>query len=139
VAFDAVGNLYIDGGFRRRIDFPEQRRYMLERFRLERDTEHGIELALHGRAAMQDLRRNANALGRHFRGIAVKGDKHTRALSWISLAEEGRIRLVRGPWNKPFVEEACTFPHRKHDDQIDAVSLAVAMHEQRPGKLYVFD
>ncbi|MBP6003263.1 MAG: phage terminase large subunit [Pyrinomonadaceae bacterium] len=139
VAFDAEGNMYIDGGYRRRIAFPEQRRYMLERLKLERDTEHGVETAVHGQAVLDSLRKDAAAIGRSFKGIAVQGDKHSRALRWISIASEGRIRLVRGPWNKPFVEEACTFPHGKHDDQIDAVSIATHMFDRRGSRLYAFN
>ncbi len=138
VAYDSEGTLYIEGGFRRRIDFPEQRRYIIERMRLERDTEHGIELAIHGRAVMQELRKMPELRGRRLVGVPVKGDKQERALSWLRLAEEGRVRLVRGHWNRTFIEEACTFPFGTHDDQIDAVSLAVTMHERRPSKLYVF-
>jgi phage terminase large subunit-like protein len=32
---------------------------------------------------------------------------------------------VRGVWAGDFLEEACRFPQGKHDDQIDAVGLAV--------------
>lgn len=137
-AFDTEGTLYIDGGFRRRIDFPEQRRFIIERMRLEPDTEHGIELAIHGRAVMQELRKMPELRGRRLRGVPVRGDKQERALSWIRLAEEGRVRLTRGHWNRNFIEEACSFPFGSHDDQIDAVSIAAAMHEQAPSKLYVF-
>jgi len=132
-AFDRDGNLYIDGGFRRRIEFPEQRRYLIERICQETDTEHGIEEALHGRAFIQDLRRDERLRGHKFKGVKVEGDKLARALSWQNLAEEGRLRLVRGPWNRDFIEEACQFPHGHHDDQIDAVSLAVSMFQQKHG------
>src|SRR5688500_4414054 len=54
---DKTGDLFIADGFRKRIEFPEQRRYLLERLEAEPDTRHGIELALHGQALMQDLRR----------------------------------------------------------------------------------
>ena len=40
-------------------------------------------------------------------------------------AEAGKIALVRGGWIDDFIEEACRFLHGKHDDQIDAVSVAV--------------
>lgn len=138
VAYDADGYLYIDGGIRRRIGFPEQKRLILDLIRRERDTEHGIEKALHGDALVQDLRREARTRGRRFVAVNVRKDKHTRALKWQTLAADGRIRLVRGPWNRDFLDEICTFPHARHDDQLDAVSLAVEMHEKKAGKLYVF-
>ena len=138
VAYDGDGNLYIDGGFRKRVEFPDQRRYILGRIHQEQDTEHGIELALHGQGIMQDLRRSARLQGRRFRGIPVTGDKLTRALKWSSLAEEGRVILVRGGWNADFIDEACAFPGGQFDDQIDAVSIAVRMHEKQAGRLIRF-
>ena len=138
VAYDADGNLYIDGGYRGRIGFPEQKRRIEQRILAESDTEHGIENALHGAGVMQELRQMSRIRGRRFIGVTVRGGKHERALKWQDLASEGRIRLVRGPWNRTFIEEACAFPHGRHDDQIDAVSLAVSMFERKPSKLYVF-
>ncbi len=138
VAYDSEGNLYIDGGFRKRIEFPEQRRYILGRIAAELDTEHGIELALHGQGIMQDLRRQARLQGRRFRGVPVTGDKLTRALRWSSLAEEGKVVLVRAGWNADFLDEACAFPGGQFDDQVDAVSIAVKMFEKVGGRLIRF-
>jgi len=124
-----TGDLYIADGFRKRIEFPEQRRYVLERMAAEPATAHGIELALHGKALVQDLRRDPRAAGRSLRGVKVDGDKLLRAEAWASLAEEGKIVLVNGPWIDDFIDEACRFTGRgdAHDDQIDAVSLAYRM------------
>ncbi len=138
VAFDRDGKLYIDGGFRKQIEYPEQRRYILGRIEAERDTVHGIELSANGHAVIQDLRQERNIQGRAFCGIKVKGTKVSRAVAWIALAEEGRVRLVRGAWNSDFVEEACSFPSGTHDDQIDAVSIAVNMCRRERSKLYTF-
>lgn len=136
VAFDASGYLYIDGGCRRRIGFPEQKRLISHYIRTERDTEHGIETALHGRAFMQELHSDARHHGRRFRGVDARGDKLRRAGTWLTAAAEGRIRLVRGHWNRAFVDEVCSFPHGKHDDQIDAVSVAMALYDRPPSTLY---
>lgn len=54
--------------------------------------------------------------------IGVDADKLTRALPWIALAEAGKVNLVRGPWNLPFMAEAEAFPIGAHDDMVDAVS-----------------
>ncbi len=130
-AYDKSGNLYIADGFRKRMEYPEQRKYILERMREENFTEHGIESALHGQAFVQELRREPELRRNAFRAIQVSSDKFTRALSWANLAEEGKVFLVRGAWNDAFIEEACSFPNAKHDDQIDAVSLAVNMLSQK--------
>lgn len=133
-ARDAAGYLYIADGFRSRIEYPEQRRYIIERMSAEPDTEHGIEDAGHGRAVVQDLRGIRSLSHRPLRSIRVESDKLTRALAWLNLAEEGRIYLVRGPWIDEFVDEVCSFPAGRHDDQIDAVSLAVRMIADNVGK-----
>jgi predicted phage terminase large subunit-like protein len=134
-ARDHAGNLYIADGFRARIEYPEQRRYVAERMRSERATEHGIEAALHGRALVQDLRNAAGHMKWAFRPVKVDGDKLTRALAWLNLAEEGKVYLVRGAWNDAFVDEVCRFPGGRHDDQVDAVSIAVNMISEPSKKL----
>jgi predicted phage terminase large subunit-like protein len=126
-AYDKEGNLYIADGFRARIEYPDQRRYIVERMAAERDTEHGVEAALHGKALIQDLRRDRGNRAYAFKEIKVAADKLTRALAWLNLAEDGKLYLVRGAWIDEFVDEVAQFPHGKHDDQIDAVSIAVSM------------
>jgi len=126
-AYDNEGNLYIADGFRSRIEYPEQRRYIVERMQVEHDTEHGVEAALHGKALIQDLRRDRGNRAYAFKEIKVAADKLTRALAWLNLAEAGKLYLVRGAWIDEFVDEVAQFPHGKHDDQIDAVSIAVSM------------
>jgi predicted phage terminase large subunit-like protein len=176
-AFDGQGNLYISGGFRRRIEFPEQRRYIIDRMLTERDTEHGVELALHGQALLQELRRDPAIRGKSLSGVKVSTDKLTRALTWSPLAEEGKVVLVRWSadtpvrmsvastrksdaesskssigrdsfaegtgdpdrsvrtptdWISDLLDELTAFPNGTHDDQIDAISLAVQMHATKP-------
>jgi predicted phage terminase large subunit-like protein len=55
----------------------------------------------------------------------MTGDKTTRAGPAAVQAEAGYIKLVRGPWNDAFLEEAATFPSGRHDDQIDCLSNAI--------------
>jgi predicted phage terminase large subunit-like protein len=56
------------------------------------------------------------------------GDKYTRALPMSSAAQAGNIKLVRGKWNKDFLDELeQAGPDEKlydHDDQWDAASSA---------------
>lgn len=54
-------------------------------------------------------------------------DKETRARPVSAQAEAKNIKLVRGPWHEAFLAEAEAFPDSAvHDDQIDALSGAVA-------------
>lgn len=127
VGADANGNLYIADGFRDRIDFPAQRRYIVDRIMNERDTVHGIESALHGEAFVQELRKDLRFAANAVLSVRVTSDKFTRSLAWAARAECGKVFLVRGPWIDDFLDEAYSFPGGRHDDQIDAVSLAVQM------------
>ena len=125
MAVDKEQNIYIDGGFRRKIEYPEQRRYILGRIAAEPDASHIVELSANGHAVLADLGREKQTLGRALRGVKPRGDKHSRAIGWMAAAEAGRVFLVRGHWNHDLVEEAAAFPTGTHDDQIDAISLAV--------------
>jgi predicted phage terminase large subunit-like protein len=127
VAQDAQGNIYIADMFRMRAEYPEQRKFIIERMQAEKNTEHGIEEALHGKAIIQDLRRERHLTRQAFRGVKVTADKMTRAAAWASRAEEGKVILVRGSWIPDFLDELAHFPNGRYDDQIDAVSVAVQM------------
>lgn len=51
------------------------------------------------------------------------GGKIARARPWCALAERGHVYIVKGAWNRDFLNEAGSFPKNKKD-QIDAVSGA---------------
>ena len=52
------------------------------------------------------------------------GDKESRAAPLAAQAEVGNVLIVRGDWNKAFLDEAELFPKGKFKDQIDAASRA---------------
>jgi predicted phage terminase large subunit-like protein len=82
-------------------------------------------------------------------GFAVQverptGDKYTRALPMSSAAQANNIKLVRGKWNKEFIDELeQAGPDERlydHDDQWDAASSAfnyLASHRQVGGPIMV--
>ena len=55
------------------------------------------------------------------------GDKSTRAAPLASQANVGNVSLVRGAWNRAFLDELGSFPSGTHDDQVDAASRAFSM------------
>ena len=54
----------------------------------------------------------------------VSGDKITRAEPFAAQVNVGNVRMLRGDWNKPLIDEMRNFPNGKYDDQIDAGSDA---------------
>lgn len=60
------------------------------------------------------------------------GSKESRADPVASQMEVGNVRIVRGPWNQPFLDELLSFPNGEHDDQVDALSGAFARLASAP-------
>lgn len=50
------------------------------------------------------------------------GDKTQWAQPWRLRAKQGKVKLVRGPWNLSFMRTAASFPNGRNDDEIDTVS-----------------
>jgi predicted phage terminase large subunit-like protein len=113
----------------------------LEVERLKAATAH-TDARLSNRRAVILLQQEPGASGKSYidaqirgplLGFAVKvenptGDKYTRVLPMSSAAQAGNIKLVRGAWNKEFIDELeQAGPDEKlydHDDQWDAGSSA---------------
>jgi predicted phage terminase large subunit-like protein len=51
-------------------------------------------------------------------------NKAARAKPLSSAAEGGYVKMVRGDWNEPFLDQAELFPQGDHDDQVDSASGA---------------
>ncbi len=92
---------------------------------------------LDGRSVSVRVPQDAGAAGldaarmyvRLLQGFAVEtvrptGDKATRAEPFSAQVNAGNVRLVRGEWNRAFIEELRAFPQGKHDDQVDAAADA---------------
>lgn len=55
------------------------------------------------------------------------GDKFTRAQPFASRVNAGKVKMLRGAWNRALLDELSVFPSGEHDDQVDALSGAYAM------------
>ena len=80
-----------------------------------------------GKAAARTLRNN---LREQVPGVVVRserttGDKIANARSWSAFADNENVYLVKGSWNKDFLDEHEVFPNKDyHDDQVDATGKA---------------
>jgi predicted phage terminase large subunit-like protein len=76
----------------------------------------------------------ADSLTRMLSGYPAKaermsGSKATRAMIPAAQLNAGRIALVKAPWNAPLKMELAAFPGGRHDDIVDALSLAFSKIE----------
>lgn len=66
-------------------------------------------------------------------GKAPDGDKYTRAQAPASRVNTEKVFMLRGEWNRAFLDELSIFPMGAHDDQVDAFSGAYdALRELKP-------
>jgi predicted phage terminase large subunit-like protein len=72
-----------------------------------------IKMALHGKTQVKYS--------------VPRENKMIRANSWMSRIDSGKVYVAKGIWNADFIDELSVFPDGKHDDQVDAVSLAWEM------------
>jgi len=66
-------------------------------------------------------------------------NKQERADPFSSQVNAGNVRIVKGEWNKYFIEELRQFPQGKHDDQVDASSLAFNLLNKGGSGTMTFD
>ena len=66
----------------------------------------------------------ANLAGYVVRSERPSGDKTVRAEPLAVQVEAGNVRMLRGAWNKDFLDEIKLFPFSKYKDQTDAASGA---------------
>lgn len=78
-----------------------------------------------GKSLIDHYRRTV-LLGYNYHGHRPTGDKVIRAMPFAAAAEAGNVMILKGEWNKAFLDEVESFgPDCQHDDQVDACSGAV--------------
>lgn len=81
-----------------------------------------------GKAQVQHFARVLHGTAR-VQGYPPSGSKETRAHLHAASAEQGRVTITRGEWNRAWLDEHEEFPEGAHDDQVDATSGAFAVLE----------
>jgi len=87
----------------------------------------GVESVGFQKAASDDLKADPKLLARNIVEVNPNGDKVARAGAWGRRAKDKMVHVLRGEWNRAFLDECAAFPFGKHDDQVDAVSGGVQM------------
>lgn len=62
--------------------------------------------------------------GYDYKGEPATGQKSTRWRPFAAQAEAGNVRIVRGEWNRVWLDELALVPAGKHDDQADSAAGA---------------
>lgn len=123
---DRNGDIYIVDVLRAKYDFPELKQ------RLIRLNNHWrgrglramyIEDKASGQSLIQELKRESGLAVIPYK---VVHDKVARVNAILPLIEGGRVFLPeQSDWLDDFIDECVTFPGGNHDDQVDAVTMAI--------------
>jgi phage terminase large subunit-like protein len=105
---------------------------MVKAFRDWRPVAFGIEKGMAKNAVMPYLEDEQNRLATYFNVVDLShgNQRKTDRIAWAlqGRAEKGRISLLRGQWNKDFLQQAQDFPSKlSHDDLLDAVAYVDQM------------
>jgi predicted phage terminase large subunit-like protein len=87
----------------------------------------GVEVVGAQVGMLQTLMADPMLVNLSFQPIEVHKDKVTRALTLVNRSEQKKVAIVRGNWNKKFLDELCSFPSGDQDDQVDACTGGMEM------------
>ncbi|MFZ9048613.1 MAG: phage terminase large subunit [Poseidonia sp.] len=124
-----TGDMYILDVIRMRAEMPDFKRRLINLNSVWRGRGlRGIYIeagaAASGATLLQELRRETPLNVLPYKN--GRADKVTRASSIAPFIEGGRVFLpAQAPWLDDFVEECTQFPDGKHDDQVDAMVIAI--------------
>jgi predicted phage terminase large subunit-like protein len=115
--------LYLLNVFRRRVEYPELKRMIIEQAKLYGAKVVLIEDKASGTQLIQDLIADGfNSVKRY----VPKLEKVLRLNSVTNLIENGFVYLPENePWLAEYIHELVTFPRSKYDDQADSTSQAL--------------
>lgn len=105
-----------------RVEYPKLRALAQEQYKQWQPDVCVIEAAASGQALIADLRRAGIPV------VAVKADrdKITRAHACLPLFESRRVYVPKGKYYAGDLQNQCAkFPYGRHDDQVDAMLLAL--------------
>lgn len=123
------GLYYVEDVVRGQWSAGERNRVMLQTAQMDRERYGGEVVTWVEQEGGSGGKESAEATIQLLAGYSVAvehptGSKEVRAMPYAAQAEAGNVRLVKGLWNRAYLEELGTFPLGAHDDQVDASSGA---------------
>jgi predicted phage terminase large subunit-like protein len=117
-----VGNLILLSNVVGKFEYPELRMIAQDLYSEHSPDVMIIEKKASGQSLIQDLRR----AGLPIREYTPDKDKVSRVNAISPLVESGRIWIPKEkPWGDSLILEAASFPNAAHDDQVDAMTMAI--------------
>jgi predicted phage terminase large subunit-like protein len=105
------------------LEFPDLVQKIIELYRLHNCTKILIEPKGNGISVVQQIRRTTKLYV--IESQSPKDDKITRANSCAPTLESKRVNIIDSSWNKDFIDEVCSFPFARYDDQLDTLLIAI--------------
>ena len=119
---NVASNLILLGSKRGRYEYPDLRRIAQEEYRKHKPDFCLVEKKASGQSLIQDMRRS----GLPVLEYTPDKDKVSRVISASPMLESGRVFLPDGKgWSTELYEEMIMFPYGRHDDQVDAMTMAI--------------
>jgi predicted phage terminase large subunit-like protein len=126
--------IYLIAVYRKRVEYPELKRAVLEQARLHRPEVILVEDKSSGIALLQELKRDGVY---SMKAVKPDKDKVIRMRAQTALMENGQVYLPKeAPWLAAYEMELMLFPHAPNNDQADSTAQALAYWQeqlQEPG------
>ena len=124
-------SLYLLDVFRRRMDFPELKRSIVDLAKRYRATIVLIEDMASGTSLIQELRADNFSIAQP--APKLEGNKVMRLHAQTAKIEGGFVLFPKeAPWLDTYLRELLSFPNAKNDDQVDSTVFALAWITQHP-------
>lgn len=127
-------DVYIFDIWKGKVEYPELARQIELYGHKHSPTEIHVEKKQSGQQILQDLTRRSRFKILPFETGRLS--KEARLIANTPLIEQGHVYLPdEANWVSDFLDEICTFPFGKHDDQVDSFAIALSVFQEASSRM----